>query len=200
MMRQQCTCLIAISIFVKRTMTKCQEVSVFSCCTVSMLKSNVFELRQQIVQFQHLLVITVTSSSSCILQLSKRKEKKFTPLNGIAFKCLSSNIWITSSVGPWGGYGRDFICPTGTYITQCQLRVESRQGSGCCGCDDTAANNLNCKCSNNDIMNGDGTEWGDWMAFSRNCSTGICGLQTRVERSQGIGDDTALNDAIFMCC
>ncbi|XP_032797652.2 vitelline membrane outer layer protein 1-like [Daphnia magna] len=119
-----------------------------------------------------------------------------TALNGIAFKCLSSNIWITSSVGPWGGYGRDFICPTGTYITQCQLRVESRQGSG----DDTAANNLNCKCSNNDIMNGDGTEWGGWMAFSQHCSKGICGLKTRVERSQGSGDDTALNDAKFLCC
>ncbi|KAI9553233.1 vitelline membrane outer layer protein I-like protein [Daphnia sinensis] len=179
LMRQQSACLITILIVIKRTMKKCQEVSVFS------------------FQFQHFLVITVTSSLSCILQISKRKGKKFTPLNGIAFKCSSSNISITSSVGPWGNYGRDFICPSrDTYITQCQLRVESRQGAG----DDTAANNLNCKCSNNDTLNGDGTEWGIWMAWSQPCSNGICGLQTRVERSQGSGDDTVINDVIFLGC
>lgn len=121
----------------------------------------------------------------------------------VSYDSVSGNVHvnitcnsISKFVCSWGGYGRDFICPTGTYITQCQLRVESRQGSG----DDTAANNLNCKCSNNDFMNGDGTEWGGWMAFSQHCSKGICGLQTRVERSQGSGDDTALNDAKFVCC
>ncbi|KZS10607.1 Vitelline membrane outer layer protein 1 [Daphnia magna] len=118
-----------------------------------------------------------------------------TALNGISLKCRSDS-WVSSSVGPWGNYGNEFICPANTFLTSCQLRVEGRQGRG----DDTAANNLNCKCSNGQILYGDGTHWGGWMAWSDECPTGICGLKTRVEGRQGNGDDTALNDVLFRCC
>jgi hypothetical protein len=69
------------------------------------------------------------------------------------------------------------------------------QGDG----DDTSANNLNCKCSNGETLNGDGTRWGNWNEWSSLCRNGIMAIQTRVEGHQGKEDDTALNDVEFTC-
>ncbi len=137
-----------------------------------------------------------------------------TALNAIALICTSGSR-ITSAQGPWvlnwnlcstsfhcefpdfrwGNWGGRFVCQSGSYITSCQLRVEPPQGSG----DDTSANDLNCKCSNGETLNGDGTSWGNWNAWSSPCRNGIMAIQTRVEKSQGRGDDTALNDVQFTC-
>ncbi|XP_046461608.1 vitelline membrane outer layer protein 1-like [Daphnia pulex] len=117
-----------------------------------------------------------------------------TALNAIALICTSGRM-ITSTQGPWGNWGGRFVCQSGSYITSCQLRVEPPQGSG----DDTSANNLNCKCSNGETLNGDGTSWGGWNAWSSPCENGIMAIQTRVEGHQGKRDDTALNDVQFTC-
>ncbi|CAM4663401.1 unnamed protein product [Leuciscus chuanchicus] len=95
----------------------------------------------------------------------------------------------------WGVWGRIKWCPSG-YFKSFQLRVESSQGSG----DDTAANNINFKCSGGQVLEGDSTDWGDWGNWSPTCEgKGICGIQTRVEPPQGRGDDTALNDVRMFC-
>jgi hypothetical protein len=96
----------------------------------------------------------------------------------------------------WGNWGGRFVCQSGNYITSCQLRVEPPQVFG----DDTSANDLNCKCSNGEeTLIGDGTGWGYWNAWSSPCHNGIMAIQTRVEKSQASGDDTALNDVEFTC-
>ena len=42
--------------------------------------------------------------------------------------------------------------------------------------------------------------WGTWT--EKNCDVGkkICGIQTRVEKAIGKGDDTALNNINLYCC
>ena len=75
--------------------------------------------------------------------------------------------------------------------------------------DDTAANFVNFRCRHLRGINevelrqypGHGF-WGDFWGWSSTCYWGsaICGLETRIERRQGSGDDTSLNDVIFHCC
>ncbi|ROL46790.1 Vitelline membrane outer layer protein 1 [Anabarilius grahami] len=96
----------------------------------------------------------------------------------------------------WGEWTDIKWCPAG-FLTTFQLRVESFQGSE----DDTAANNIRFKCSEGSLLEGGGTSWGTLGDWSRMCEgRGICGIKTRVEEPQGIGDDTALNDVQMYCC
>ncbi|XP_056113727.1 vitelline membrane outer layer protein 1-like [Rhinichthys klamathensis goyatoka] len=123
-----------------------------------------------------------------------------TALNGIRLYCVDrpgANEYtvITSDVGGWGEWRDKQSCSSG-FLNTFWLRVESPRGSG----DDTAANNIDFKCSG--WVTGDGLVWGEYGDWSPTCEgKGICGLQTRVEESQGSeGDDTALNDVIMFCC
>ncbi|XDV37981.1 hypothetical protein PO909_007484 [Leuciscus waleckii] len=126
-----------------------------------------------------------------------------TALNGIRLYCVDqskdSNDYssIESDVGGWGEWTDVKWCPSG-FLSAFQLKVESPQGKG----DDTAANNIRFKCSGGDVLYGGGTNWGEWGFWSPTCEgTGICGIQTRIEQSQGSeGDDTALNDVRMFCC
>ncbi|CAM4664127.1 unnamed protein product [Leuciscus chuanchicus] len=128
-----------------------------------------------------------------------------TALNGIRLHCVdrskeSSGVHdytsIESDVGNWGDWTDIKWCHSG-HLTSFQLRVESSQGKG----DDTAANNIRFTCSGGEVLEGDGTDWGNWGNWSPNCmGKGICGIKTRVEGSQGRGDDTALNDVRMFCC
>ncbi|XP_050948873.1 vitelline membrane outer layer protein 1-like isoform X1 [Labeo rohita] len=129
-----------------------------------------------------------------------------TALNGIRLHCVSlfkdSNLYdeegsaIHSAIGSWGEWTETKWCPSG-FLTAFQLRVESYQGFE----DDTAANNIRFNCSEGTLLLGDGTdrgEWGDWSPLCK--GRGMCGIRTLIEESQGIGDDTALNDARMFCC
>nr|AAX54597.1 vitelline membrane outer layer protein I-like protein [Pacifastacus leniusculus] len=122
-----------------------------------------------------------------------------TSINGIKLFCTSGNdgseTEVTSNQQQWGSWTDRRQCPHGR-LTSMRLRVEGRQGSG----DDTAANNLDMRCQNGQELGGGGNNWGDWSPWET-CQLGqaICGLQTRVEGTQA-GDDTALNDVIFLCC
>uniref|UniRef100_A0A8C2F2H0 Vitelline membrane outer layer protein 1-like n=1 Tax=Cyprinus carpio TaxID=7962 RepID=A0A8C2F2H0_CYPCA len=129
-----------------------------------------------------------------------------TALNGIRLHCvpksngLSASYYnfasVSSDVGSWGRWTDIKWCPSG-FLTAFQLKVEVPQGKG----DDTAANNILFRCSQGSLLTGDGTRWGTWGGWSQTCQgKGICGIKTRIEKPQGSGDDTALNDASMFCC
>ncbi|XP_075434352.1 uncharacterized protein LOC142471433 [Ascaphus truei] len=121
-----------------------------------------------------------------------------TALNAIRLLCVSSNneeYSIQSTEGPWGSWTSPVWCPNGNLIAF-SLRVETPLWFG----DDTAANNIMFKCSDNSILEGSGQSWGTYEGWSESCQIGICGIQTKVEPTQGDGDDTALNDVKFTCC
>ncbi|XP_075433795.1 vitelline membrane outer layer protein 1-like [Ascaphus truei] len=122
-----------------------------------------------------------------------------TALNAIQLYCVNNkNNWektIQSTEGRWGSWTSPVRCPNGNLVAF-NLRVEPPQGDG----DETAANNIMFKCSDESILEGSGLSWGTYGPWSLSCEIGICGIQTRVESNQGDGDDTALNDVKFTCC
>ncbi|MEE6505925.1 hypothetical protein FKM82_007391 [Ascaphus truei] len=122
-----------------------------------------------------------------------------TALNGIRLHCVSRNNIdenvIQSAEGSWGSWTSTFWCRN-SHLISFSLRVESPQGDG----DDTAANNIKFKCSDQRELEGTSTSWGTYGDWSQSCRYGICGIQTKVEPNQGKGDDTALNDVQFFCC
>uniref|UniRef100_A0A8C5MBE6 Vitelline membrane outer layer protein 1 homolog n=1 Tax=Leptobrachium leishanense TaxID=445787 RepID=A0A8C5MBE6_9ANUR len=121
-----------------------------------------------------------------------------TALNGISLYCVNTNFQvvktITSSVGQWGDWKPVQWCPSG-YLQAFCLRVEGSQGRG----DDTAANNIKFKCSSGEIIEGNGLHWGNYGAWSDTCHQGINGLNIKLEKPQGDGDDTSVNDVQFNC-
>uniref|UniRef100_A0AAY5ET14 Vitelline membrane outer layer 1 homolog b n=1 Tax=Electrophorus electricus TaxID=8005 RepID=A0AAY5ET14_ELEEL len=126
-------------------------------------------------------------------------------LNGIALRCTSSfhslgsyvsYATVRSDTGSWGKWTRNRWCRAG-HLVAFQMQVEGFQYVG----DDTAANNIRFKCSTGEVLEADGTSWGSWGSWSPTCTgKGICGIETKVELPQGVGDDTALNDVRFFCC
>lgn len=129
-----------------------------------------------------------------------------TALNGVAFTCMQwsdppawADPWnITSTVGGWGTWGQWHEECGGSVAVGMKMMVEARQGSG----DDTSANRIAVKCRNGKWVYPDArTAWGTWQAPVE-CPAGsaICGMRTRVEPSQGNGDDTALNGIELACC
>ncbi len=125
-----------------------------------------------------------------------------TALNGIQLRCGAptnvASATISSGVGGWGSWTNWIQCDNG-FINRATLRIEPSQGGG----DDTGAVDADFYCSSGTRLwhSGPHFSWGDWKTL-QSCpdGTAICGLQTKVERDQGGGDDTALNDVTFYCC
>ncbi|KAG8136928.1 hypothetical protein E2320_005475, partial [Naja naja] len=125
---------------------------------------------------------------SCCLWNTEARQPSF------MLSVLNGGSW-----GEWGpasfcshGFAHGFSLKVGNMDQKTILphRVEPNQQGG----DDTAANNIQFTCSNGAGLIGFGLSWGEWGPWSHQCrSGGICGIRTRVEDKQGIGDDTALN-------
>eukprot|EP00727_Mastigamoeba_balamuthi_P005622 m51a1_g168 putative cysteine proteinase rd19a-like (3682) ;mRNA; r:545786-559930 len=127
-----------------------------------------------------------------------------TAANGVRLLCGNSYTpGPTSLVGPWGTWDTAYGCPPGYYLTDFQLMVESPVGSG----DDTAANRMRVRCRKEDGTlfpllgeSNSKTSWGAWTQWY-SCPIGyaVVGIRTRVEPSQGAGDDTSLNAVRLRC-
>ena len=78
--------------------------------------------------------------------------------------------------------------------------------------DDTAANSMRGRCRDTlGVIEYDIDEttpepkkgyWGTFGKWSQSCApnSAVCGIQDRLEGSQGGGDDTSLNDIRLYCC
>ena len=117
-----------------------------------------------------------------------------TALNSICLQC-STGDEVCSRTGFWGSWATSGKSSSG--FDGAKLRFEQSIGRG----DDTAANELILYNGNTSYRTGNGGVWGDWLDLRR-CPSGqrICGLKTRVEKSIGRGDDTALNGVVLQCC
>ncbi len=91
--------------------------------------------------------------------------------------------------------GRKFLLPVWHLHDIVPITSRAAQGAG----DDTAANNLNRKCSNGPARRRDQLGANGTTDVSHACRRGICGLQTRVDKSRDYGDNTGLNDVSFFC-
>ncbi|XP_062868006.1 vitelline membrane outer layer protein 1-like [Trichomycterus rosablanca] len=147
---------------------------------------------------------TYATGFSLKVLIPQEPRRDDTALNGIALRCsrpISSGVisrysTVTSDFASWGVWTQDTWCKNGV-LKAFQLQVQPSQGAG----DDTAANNIQFKCTGDQVLVGSGTGWGSWGKWSPDCpGTGICGIQTKVQPPQGVNDDTALNDVRFFCC
>uniref|UniRef100_A0A803THD4 Vitelline membrane outer layer 1 homolog n=1 Tax=Anolis carolinensis TaxID=28377 RepID=A0A803THD4_ANOCA len=120
-----------------------------------------------------------------------------TAANNVKFVCNEGFV-LTGEAHDWGNFGFwSEPCSSG-HLTSFSLQVEPSQGAIY---DDTAANNIKFVCNEGFVLTGEAHDWGKFGFWSEPCSSGaICGLQTKIEDSQGSGDDTALNDVRFFCC
>uniref|UniRef100_A0A8C4QTR9 Vitelline membrane outer layer protein 1 homolog n=1 Tax=Eptatretus burgeri TaxID=7764 RepID=A0A8C4QTR9_EPTBU len=125
-----------------------------------------------------------------------------TAANNIDFKCSDNSTLVGRGTtdGEYGSWSEDCgpqWCPYG-HLSAFRLRVQSPQGAFR---DDTAANNIDFKCSHGATLEGRGTTSGTYGSWSEDCGKkAICGLRTKIEKWLGIRDDTALNDVQFYCC
>lgn len=115
-----------------------------------------------------------------------------TGLNGVKVLCMDlegkEHEWVTSKVGEFGIWRGRKNCKNGL-ATGFKLRSEPNQHRG----DDVAGVDMAIYCTNIDgsktEMIGSGLHsWGDWSS-EQHCpsNTGICGIKTQVEGSQGRG-------------
>ncbi|KXZ48978.1 hypothetical protein GPECTOR_24g268 [Gonium pectorale] len=121
--------------------------------------------------------------------------------------------WIHLHDGFWGDWGRVSFCGENKYSLNTDgkgskdfigrpaygflLRIEEQQGAG----DDTALNGLKIICKNDELLTVQEGEWGGGWYGPTYCGGGrfFTGAVVRVEKSQGAGDDTAMNTVQFAC-
>lgn len=129
-----------------------------------------------------------------------------TALNAIQLDCYNRTTgaysgFVTSGQSNWGSWrARGVTSPydVSNPFVGGQMKVEAPVGAD----DDTAANNVNLVAKNGTWTTlAAATSFGSWQPV-RSCAAGqaICGVSTRIEGSQGIFDDSALNGIAFACC
>lgn len=132
-------------------------------------------------------------------------EDDDTALNGIKLSCTNMDglhtADITSGEQRWGFYRGKKFCESG-FASGFQLRSERDQKSG----DDASAIDLMLLCTHTDgttskIVGGEILTFGSYTQ-EQICppGTAICGIRTQIEKDQGSGDDSALNNVDFACC
>jgi hypothetical protein len=132
-------------------------------------------------------------------------------VNGVSLWCFNRFFgnptgYATSSRGPWGNWlgTGGVVCASHLEpVSGAQVKSELIHGSGV---DDVTMTGIRYTCLNDTTtlktppVN---TPWGKWLGTGpKFCpgGTAVCGIQTRVEPSQGSGDDTALGGVKFACC
>src|SRR4051794_29691891 len=150
-------------------------------------------------------------ADTLVYQLTVKSERSQgggddSALNGVALGCFNKTSgvyqgYLTSNQQSWGEWMPWFNSNpynVSNPFVGGQLMVEGSQGLG----DDTAANMLRLYGANGHAVSpGAFTMWGSWKpAAYCPAGTAICGLSTRIEASQGSGDDTALNGVAVACC
>ncbi|KAG2425893.1 hypothetical protein HYH02_014894 [Chlamydomonas schloesseri] len=146
-----------------------------------------------------------TSNARPITGFSQRLEasggsgKDDTGLNGLKVKCTNGDEVVVEK-GSWGDWSSSISsCPAGKYITAARIKIQPNQGLFT---DDTAANGVEFRCSDNTVIKSGAGDYGSWSAWAAcPASQYICGLQVKTQPAQGIfGDDTAVNGLRFYCC
>ena len=86
---------------------------------------------------------------------------------------------------------------TTAFISSVQLRSEKKRGGGV---DDTATNNVRMNCTDGEVLDVEGPVMGDWLSVA-SCPAGsaISGVRLQIEKDQGGGDDTSVNNIDLMC-
>jgi hypothetical protein len=127
-------------------------------------------------------------------------------MNGVALACYNKTTggyqgYITSNQQAWGNW-MDWVSASPYTVTNPfvggKLMIEGSQGLG----DDTAANMIMMYSANGVGVGPASYTWfGSWKTPAYcPAGTAVCGLSTRIEGSQGSGDDTALNGVAVACC
>ena len=134
-----------------------------------------------------------------------------TALNGIRFFCgqspKQSPVWenVTSTISPFGKWGHILNCTAPFYAVGFDLEVQTPQGQVK---DDVGATNMKLVCGDGRRLEGYYYNGDDHLyknvsyVGEQFCPGGyaLCGIRTKVEPFQFVGDDTALNNVAGKCC
>ncbi|XP_013811126.2 vitelline membrane outer layer protein 1 homolog [Apteryx mantelli] len=128
-----------------------------------------------------------------------------TALNGVRLHCFpwgardGSDSVVESQSGRWGRWSEPRWCPHQGHVVGFALRVQAPRHRFLS--DEVAATNARFACSDGQVLEGPGPDWGEWGGWSPPCPGAVCGVQTRQEPPRGLKrDDTALNDLRLFCC
>nr|XP_006114689.1 vitelline membrane outer layer protein 1 homolog isoform X1 [Pelodiscus sinensis] len=101
-----------------------------------------------------------------------------------------------SNGGKWGTWGPEQSCPKGSFADGFAIKVQTPQLTG----DDTALNGIRLSCSDGTTIQSNVGPWGHWSQMKK-CPPGkrLTQFRLRVEKCQGLKDDTAANNIKFYC-
>jgi len=110
--------------------------------------------------------------------------------------------WVSSSQGDYGDWLGLRVCQKGGFVTGFHALVLQTNSLFS---DDVAVQDWQVECDYGlEILGGETGrstptgEWGSWVQCPPDSA--VCGIQTRVEKSQLTDDDTAVDDVALFCC
>jgi len=117
-------------------------------------------------------------------------------LNGIELVCKDGKKQqIKGDHGRWKNWK---FCKRGQHMIGLNFRSEHDQDDG----DDTAGNNVQMRCTDDQVLDGEGERWGRWDGW-KICPgrSFMCGVEAKIEQHHGHRyDDTGLNQVKLICC